>query len=182
MSTLLVPATMQRGSSLVVSERGEPIPPAGVQEALAGVDPRYHLRWVGHPSPYWAVAEYWRETDPRQRLLAEGKVRRDGAWDILMMLPPDCSAEQACALLSRKLERVINPRKMADQAHEALTKHNDAVRDGHVSAVRTELAEEAERMTPHEARVLGGHEAAHPAIVVPQSAPIAKSARGKKKG
>lgn len=151
---------------MLVTPRGDPIPPQSVVDRLAAVDERLTIKWVPSPAtgPYWAIVERWPRGDARWQYVRDGVHGEDLAYDMLAMLPPDCSAEQAEGFILRKFARVTDPKKDAQQQVERVQKANDQRKVAVREAFLVEQEEKHARQTSHEMRVLAGAEAAHPMV------------------
>ena len=81
---------------MLITPRGEPIPPQEAVRRLRDIDERLSVKWVPSAAgAYWAIIETWMHGDPRWERVATGEITRDQAFDLRAMLPPDCSAEES---------------------------------------------------------------------------------------
>lgn len=148
---------------MLVTPRGEPVPPQSVVQRLAAVDERLTIKWV--PSvvgPYWAICETWRRGDPRWEMVQRHEVREEDAFDILCMLPSDASAEEAEGILLRKFGRVSDPAAEAAEQMRRVTEFNAKQKEQHVEQFLVEQEEKHVRTSKHELEVSIGATAAHP--------------------
>lgn len=81
---------------MILDRSGLPVPPSGVVERLQQVNPNLGVAWVGDVgSGWWAITQSWSLTDPRRAMIQRGEVPEDGAFDVIVYLPPDCDVHQA---------------------------------------------------------------------------------------
>src|SRR6185437_1713564 len=76
----------------LVTASGDPAPPQHIVAKLRAINPRLSLKWV---DSYWGLMLAWSDVDERRQLVRRGALTEAAAQDLLAMLPPDCSAEQA---------------------------------------------------------------------------------------
>lgn len=73
-----------------------PQPPEEIVRRLRQVNPHLGVRFVHSClEPYWALTWDWPENDPRRRGVLAGDVDPANCWDLLCMLPLDCSVDDA---------------------------------------------------------------------------------------
>jgi hypothetical protein len=151
---------------LLVSPRGEPVPPSSVLKRLAAVDERLSLRWMPSPltGPYWALVERWRRGDPRWERVQSGELTEDHAVDMVAMLPPDCSVHDVEGWMLRKFGRVIDPEKEAAQQIERLQQANEKRKVTIREQFLVDQEEKHRRQTKHELEVSVGAATAHPMV------------------
>lgn len=149
---------------MLVTALGEPVPPQSVVKRLAAVDERLTIRWMPSPAtgPYWAIVEQWRRGDPRWEMVQRGEVSMEHTYDMLCMLPSDCSAEQAEGILLRRFGRVVDPAKEAAEQVERIAKANAKRKEEHVETFLTEQEDKHARQTKHELELSVGATTAHP--------------------
>lgn len=149
---------------MLITPLGEPVPPQSVVKRLAAVDERLTIKWVPSPAtgPYWAIVETWRRGDPRWELVQQRQVQEHEAFDILCMLPPDCSAEEAEGILLRRFGRVTDPKAEAEAQMAKVAAQNKAQKAKHVENFLVEQEEKHVRTSKHELEVQLGLEPAHP--------------------
>lgn len=166
--TLFLPSHLRRGGApspgVLVASSGVPVPPVEVERALERADPRWFLKFMPHPKPHWAVCERWRDNDPRRQLVRNGTIPMTAAFDMIANCPYGVTADEALSYLERKLVRVTDARRQAEREQAAIHKANDDRRQSVKDELRSDIEHQASRMTSHEARLLGGGEAAHPMI------------------
>jgi len=148
---------------MLITPRGEPVPPQSVVRRLAAIDERLTIRWV--PSvggAYWAICETYRRGDERWALVQRGELREQEAFDILCMLPPDASSEEAEGILLRRFGRVEHAASEAQAQVERIARANAQQKQAHVDAFLREQEEKHERFTTHDAELVIGAATAHP--------------------
>jgi hypothetical protein len=116
------------GSALILNDRGTPEPPTEMQRRLGQIHPSLHLRYVPDG---WAVAERWREDDPRRGMIRCGDMNPGDDWDMLAQLPHDCSPNEAYGFIVNALRRSSKEsmRDLLDRVHhwnDEQTKRNAA--------------------------------------------------------
>ena len=149
---------------MLVTALGEPVPPQAAVKLLAAVDERLTIKWIPSPAtgPYWAIVEAWRRGDERWALVQQGLMREEEAFDILCMLPPDCSPYEAEGILLRRFGRVVDPRQESEDAVTRVAKANKAVKTKHVETFLVEQEEKHVRTSKHELELSIGAATAHP--------------------
>lgn len=98
---------------MLFTSEGTPLPPVDVTRRLQEFDARYFLKFLPGMEG-WALARRWRENDARREMIQRGEMSPDSDWDILTMIPTDCSVEQAASYLLRM------PKYAGDREIEAL--------------------------------------------------------------
>ena len=74
----------------------DPVPPEEIVRRLRSVNPALGVRFVhSNVTPYWALTWDWPMNDPRRVGILKGTQDPKMAWDMIAMLPLDCSVDQA---------------------------------------------------------------------------------------
>ena len=150
---------------MLITPRGEPIPPQSVVKRLAAVDERLSIKWI--PSAvgaYWGIIEAWAPGDPRWADVKSGVVLESAAFDLRAMLPPDCSVEEAEGFVARNFERVTDAAEQSTKKVEKVLKHNRERKQKHVDQFLQEQEDKTVRTTTHELEVQLGVATAHPMV------------------
>lgn len=148
---------------MLITPRGEPVPPQSVVQRLAAVDERLTIKWVPSVAgPYWAICETWRRGDTRWEMVQRGEFREEDAFDILCMLPPDASSEEAEGILLRKFGRVSDPAAEAAEQVRRITEANVKQKAAHVEQFLVEQEEKHVRTSKHDLELTVGATTAHP--------------------
>lgn len=148
---------------MLITPRGEPVPPQSVVQRLAAVDERLTIKWVPSVAgPYWAICETWRRGDTRWEMVQRGEFREEDAFDILCMLPPDASSEEAEGILLRKFGRVSDPAAEAAKQVRRITEANVKQKAAHVEQFLVEQEEKHVRTSKHDLELTVGATTAHP--------------------
>ena len=110
--------------------------------------------------------------------MQQGTVREHEAFDILCMLPSDCSPYEAEGILLRRFGRVVDPRKESEAAVTRVAKANKAVKEQHVETFLVEQDEKHVRTTKHDLELAIGAASAHPISHGIGDSPRAKRRKG----
>ena len=148
---------------MLITPRGEPIPPQEAVRRLREIDERLSVKWVPSATgPYWGIIETWKAGDERWSRVTTGEITPEQAFDLRAMLPGDCSAEQAVGFVERYFEPVSNAREQAAKHLDKVVQHNKATKAKHVENFMVEQEFKTARTSKHEYEVQLGVEAAHP--------------------
>lgn len=148
---------------MLITPRGEPVPPQEAVRRLQEIDERLSVKWV--PSAvgaYWAIVETWPRGDARWERVQSGEITEAQAFDLRAMLPPDCSAEEAVGFVERYFRPVGNAAEDAAKHIEGIAKHNKATKEKHVERFMLEQEFKTARTSKHEYEVDLGIATAHP--------------------
>lgn len=148
---------------MLITPRGEPVPPQEAVRRLREIDERLTVRWV--PSAvgaYWAIVETWPRGDARWERVQTGEITEAQAFDLRAMLPPDCSAEEAVGFVERFFRPVGNAAEDAAKHIQQVAKHNANVKAQHLESFIEEQEFKTARTSKHEHEVNLGVVAAHP--------------------
>lgn len=86
---------------MILNLEGRPEASSEIVRRLKQIGPTLDLRYVRYPDPEgnqharWALIEAWNENDPRRRMIQDGLLPPDSAFDILGYLPIDCNPNDA---------------------------------------------------------------------------------------
>lgn len=150
---------------MLITPRGEPVPPQDAVRRLKAIDERLDLRWVPSAAgPYWGIIEHYKQGDERWERVRSGELPERDAYDLRAMLPPDCSAEEAVGFVERYFAPVKDAAKEAAEKVEKVVRANRAVKDAHVEKFMVEQEEKQMRTTKHELEVQLGLATAHPMV------------------
>lgn len=148
---------------MLITPRGDPVPPQSVVARLAAVDERLTIKWVPSVAgPYWAICETWRRGDSRWDMVQRGEFREQDAFDILCMLPPDASSEEAEGILLRRFGRVSDPAAEAAEQMQRVATFNATQKKKHVENFLVEQEEKHVRTSKHDLELTIGATTAHP--------------------
>ncbi len=148
---------------MLITPRGEPVPPQEAVRRLQEIDERLSVKWVPSASgPYWGIIETWKQGDERWERVNSGEITRDQAFDLRAMLPPDCSAEEAVGFVERFFEPVGDAAKQAADKMAKIERHNRAQKAKHVDEFMADQEHKTARTSRHEHEVALGVAAAHP--------------------
>ena len=148
---------------MLITPRGEPIPPQEALRRLREIDERLSVKWVPSATgAYWGIIETWKQGDERWARVNSGEITREQAFDLRAMLPPDCSAEEAVGFVERYFRPVGDAAKDAAKHIEKLVKHNKDTKAKHVENFLIEQEFKTARTSKHEYEVDLGVAAAHP--------------------
>jgi hypothetical protein len=148
---------------MLVTPRGEPVPPQSVVRRLAAVDPRLSVKWVPMPTgAYWGIIERWKEGDPRFEMIQKGEMSPDSAFDLRAILPAGWSVEESESFVARHFERVSDPGRQAEDKVKRILKHNRAVKEQHIDNFLVEQEEKHVRTTKHDLELQMGMATAAP--------------------
>ncbi len=129
-------------STLLVSERGEPLPPSDVVRRLQGLDPALSLAW--HPvMACWSLKWTWPAGDVRWARVQSGEISEAQAFDVFAFLPKDCAADEAMAYLEKHLERA--DRSELRRLYEKTMAYNEAHKKKLAEQQVVEAVEQTER-------------------------------------
>lgn len=148
---------------MLITPRGEPVPPQEAVRRLREIDERLTVKWV--PSAvgaYWAIVETWPRGDARWERVQAGEITEAQAFDLRAMLPPDCSAEQAVGFVERFFRPVGHAGEDAAKHIQQVAKHNASVKAQHVETFLVEQEYKTARTSKHEHELNLGVAAAHP--------------------
>lgn len=125
---------------MLVRVGGTPYPPQGMEERLHEIDSRLGLHWQA-ATGNWAIIYKWADNDPRMARVRAGKLNPTQAFDLLTVLPKDCSPDQAYGYIVRTFKAWSGSRedvhKLLDRVHLYNKKRReDILREA------TDLAEE----------------------------------------
>lgn len=90
-----------------------PEPPAEIVRRLQQVDDRLSLKFGSirqldysntNESSWWGISLKWAPDDKRRIMIQRGDMPEDGDWDMIAMLPLDCSVEDAYNFFVRGLK------------------------------------------------------------------------------
>lgn len=98
----------------------KPKPPQDIVARLRQVNPLLGVRFVHSIDiHYWALTWDWPENDPRRRDILLGTTDPDNAWDMLCMLPLDCTVEMAYSYFVNHCRRSSKAeiKQMLDRIH-----------------------------------------------------------------
>lgn len=150
---------------MLITPRGEPVPPQDAVRRLKAIDERLDLRWVPSAAgPYWGIIEHYKPEDERWSRVRSGELPEKDAYDLRAMLPPDCSAEEAVGFVERYFRPVRDAAKEAAEKVEKVVKANREVKEAHVERFMVEQEEKHMRTTKHELEVQLGVATAHPMV------------------
>ncbi|GAC1360243.1 MAG: hypothetical protein NVSMB4_18750 [Acidimicrobiales bacterium] len=91
--------------TLVVNERGGPVPPSGLVDRLHRIDPALGVRWMANfDASCWAVTWEWPLSDARWSRVQSSEIPREAAYDIIGYLPPGCTADEAAPFVESHLK------------------------------------------------------------------------------
>jgi hypothetical protein len=148
---------------MLITPRGEPVPPQEAVRRLREIDERLSVKWVPSASgPYWGIIETWKQGDERWARVNSGEIREEQAFDLRAMLPPDCSAEEAVGFVERFFEPVTDPAKQAAAKMERVDRENKAVKAAHMERFMEEQELKTATTSKHEYEVQLGVAEAHP--------------------
>lgn len=148
---------------MLITPRGEPVPPQEAVRRLREIDERLTVRWVPSAAgAYWAIVETWPMGDARWERVRAGEITEAQAFDLRAMLPPDCSAEEAVGFVERHFRPVRHAPSEAAEHVQRVAKHNAAAKAQHVERFLEEQEFKTARTSKHEHEVNLGVAAAHP--------------------
>lgn len=127
---------------MLISPRGEPLPPSHIERKLRELDDRLSLKYMNDGyGGYWAVMCRWMQNDPRRELIQTGRMPPTGDRDMLARLPEDCSLEDAHDYVQQAFRRHSSNRDDVRKMLEKLTAWNEKVTKDAIEA-EVQLAEE----------------------------------------
>lgn len=148
---------------MLITPRGEPVPPQEAVRRLRDIDERLSVKWVPSAAgPYWGIIELWKREDPRWARVRAGEITEGQAFDLRAMLPPNCSAEEAVGFVERYFRPVGHAASDAAEHIQKVVKHNADVKAKHVETFMVEQEFKTARTSKHEYEVQLGVAAAHP--------------------
>jgi len=148
---------------MLITPRGEPVPPQEAVRRLRAIDERLSVKWVPSAAgPYWGIIETWKQGDERWARVNSGEIAPEQAFDLRAMLPPDCSAEEAVGFVERFFEPVTDAAKQAAKAVDQVERHNKATKAQHLEHFHSEQEFKTARTSKHDYEVQLGLAAAHP--------------------
>ena len=157
-------------ASLLVSLRGDPVPPQSVVARLRALTgDKVKIEWVaGAHVPYWGYKKRWDDGDPRWQNVRTGQMSADSAYDLEMMFPQDCSVQDLAAYVesrySETRHRSSSPSQDAEKMVEDAKRRMEQARESQVMTATTNSLERHERESRHALRVRAGAERAHPMV------------------
>lgn len=148
---------------MLITPRGEPVPPQEAVRRLQQIDERLSVKWVPSAAgAYWAIIETWPRGDERWSRVQSGEITEAQAFDLRAMLPPDCSAEEAVGFVERFFRPVGNAAEDAAEHIKKIDRHNKATKAKHLENFLVEQEFKTARTSKHEYEVDLGVAAAHP--------------------
>jgi len=124
---------------MLLGADGQVQPPSDMLRRLHEIDPHLGLCFGG-ASRCWWLTWNWRDDDPRRAWIRESKYPAERAFDFLIKLPKDCTADQAYGYVVqcvRRLNGEADRTRLLERVHSYNKK---AVEDARAPAV--EVAEE----------------------------------------
>jgi hypothetical protein len=103
---------------VLYNSAGRPEPSPEIARRLRSIDPGLRLQWIAGVAGNWAVLHEWPADSPKRRLVQDGTMPADKAFDIVGWLPMDCPLDQAPPLIERMLRTYPNAevQRLADRA------------------------------------------------------------------
>lgn len=148
---------------MLITPRGEPVPPQEAVRRLRAIDERLSVKWVPSAAgPYWGIIEVWTSSDPRWERVRSGEITEAQAFDLRAMLPPDCSAEQAVGFVERHFRPVGHAASDAAAHVQRVAQHNAATKAKHLETFMVDQEYKTARTSKHEYEVQLGVASAHP--------------------
>lgn len=148
---------------MLITPRGEPVPPQEAVRRLREIDERLTVRWVPSAAgAYWAIVETYKPEDPRWSRVHTGEITESQAFDLRAMLPPDCSAEQAVGFVERHFRPVRHAPSEAAEHVQRVAKHNASAKAKHLEGFLEEQEYKTARTSKHEHELNLGVASAHP--------------------
>lgn len=142
----------------LISLDGTPTPPTEIVGRIKQIHPRLDLRFSdtsyhGEGHKYWAVVMEWEENDKRRRLVKEGRLPLNSAYDVLGYLPLDCPVDQAYGYLVNNFKaRPMTAGKLIEWVH----KYNENVTASAMEPVNEYAEEVIEKAAMKLAKDTGG--------------------------
>lgn len=150
---------------MLITPRGEPVPPQEAVRRLQAIDEHLSVKWVPSAAgPYWGIIETWKAGDERWARVHSGEIGREQAFDLRAMLPPDCSAEEAVGFVERYFRPVGHAASDAAEHVQRVVKHNRAVKEQHIEHFMAEQEFKTARTSKHELELVVGATTAHPMV------------------
>lgn len=136
---------------------GEAIPPTEIIARLKQVDERLDLKLFRVPMldgpnvnaiEQWAIVVNWLGDDPRHAMVERGDLGNN-RWDILGMIPLDCSVQDAFSYFEKKAIQHRDKRDIAKMAERAAYYNLDVTKK-----IKEEYADAAEENVKHNGATL----------------------------
>lgn len=153
-------------SNVLVSPRGDPIPPRELVEALKARHPRFKIEWVkaAWGMSGFVIKEEWKESDPRRDEIRRGARDPESAFDLLTRFPDGCPTGEMLSWIENNLGYVRDPVKEAErrveEARKALEEAQARQTDQAVETGTRRILDESD----HLRQVRAGAERAHPMV------------------
>src|SRR6185369_6917680 len=153
-------------TDLLVTPRGDPVPPRELVDALAARHPRFRIEWVkgAWGTSGFAVKEMWRDDDRRREEIHRGDRDPESAFDVVARFPVGCPTSQMLSWIENNLGFVVDPVKEAqrrvDEAQKALADAQSKQTDAAVETGTQRYLDESD----HLRQVRAGAESAHPMV------------------
>lgn len=158
----------QGQGALLVTPRGDPVPPQSVVAQLQRVDPGLSIEWVAGAlgTHYFGLFQRWRQGDPRWQHVQQGEIPEQSARDLVQMFPRECPTHEMAAWVERQYGQraIADPRAEADKlVARAQQLYAQAQEQGIERVVETGT-QRIEDESDHARLVRGGMERAHPMV------------------